>query len=122
VALRVDAPGAEVRAEPFRWDRLVALTGKFADLIEAFPGVLLAFESFDPLGLGFLPCSAHQFVSLPPRQAATAENKKAHSPSLPLASGLCSDRSWSKLLSQPCSRARRRAYATTTTTTNASVL
>ena len=78
VALRVDAPGAEIRAEPFRGNRLVALAGKLPNFIKVLPGVLLPFESFDPLGLRFLANRGHCFSFARP---GCPENKKAHPPS-----------------------------------------
>src|SRR5216683_665658 len=54
VALRVDAPRAKIRAEPFRRNRSVALPRKRADLIEMLPGILLAFQPLHALRFGFL--------------------------------------------------------------------
>src|SRR5271168_1408573 len=53
VALRVDAPGAEVRAQPLLGDGVVALAREALDLVERLPGVLFALEALDALGLGF---------------------------------------------------------------------
>src|ERR1700723_1355490 len=39
VSLRIDAPPAEIRAEPFWWNRGVAFAGEAADFREALPGI-----------------------------------------------------------------------------------
>src|SRR5262249_42032808 len=54
VALRVNAPGAEVRAKPFGRAGSAAVAGELTDFVEVVSGELLAFEAFDALGLGFL--------------------------------------------------------------------
>src|SRR5262249_28881075 len=53
VTLRVDPPPAEICLDPGLGPRGVALRGEGADLIEAFPGVLLPLESLHLLNLGF---------------------------------------------------------------------
>src|SRR5260370_24158018 len=54
VALRVDAPRAKIRAEPFRRNGSVTLPCERADLIEMLPGILLAFQPLHALRFGFL--------------------------------------------------------------------
>ena len=49
VSLRVHAPPAEICAQPFGSDGVEALTGELADVVEAFPGILLPLQPFDPL-------------------------------------------------------------------------
>lgn len=53
VALGVDAPGTEIRGEPFGRNGGVALASEIADFVEMEPGVLLALEALDALGFGF---------------------------------------------------------------------
>src|SRR5467141_2515316 len=43
VSLGVDAPPAEIRAQPFRRNRLESLAGKAAYFVEGLPGILLPF-------------------------------------------------------------------------------
>src|SRR4029077_7909480 len=40
IALRVHSPRPEIRAEPLRRDRSIALARKLADLVEVLPGIL----------------------------------------------------------------------------------
>src|SRR5438445_4188418 len=51
VALGVDAPPAEVRSEPLRGNRVPALTREALDFGVRLPGVQLALEPLDTLGL-----------------------------------------------------------------------
>src|SRR5215469_6335503 len=60
VALGVHAPESKVRAQPLRRNRRMALTGKGANFVEAFPSVLLALEPLDSLCLGFFDFGAHR--------------------------------------------------------------
>lgn len=60
VALRVNAPSAEIGGEPFGRNGIVAETGELANFVEMVPSVFLAFETFDALGFGFL-YSGHCF-------------------------------------------------------------
>ena len=53
VALGVNAPGAEVGAEPFGRNGIVAEASEIANFVEMIPGVFFAFETFDALGPGF---------------------------------------------------------------------
>src|SRR6185437_15334227 len=54
IALRVNAPPAEVCLDPLIRDCGVALCGELADFVEAFPGILLLLKPFGPLGFCFL--------------------------------------------------------------------
>jgi len=54
VALRINAPGAEVGSDPFRRNGIEALASEGANFVEMVPGVLCAFEAFDALGFAFL--------------------------------------------------------------------
>src|SRR5438128_7265178 len=51
VALGVDAPPAEVRSEPLRGNRVPAITREALDFGVRLPGVQLALEPLDTLGL-----------------------------------------------------------------------
>ena len=53
VALRVNAPRAEVGAHPLRRNRRKARTRELLDLVEMLPGVLLALQSLDALCFRF---------------------------------------------------------------------
>jgi hypothetical protein len=53
VALRVNTPRTEIGAKPLRGNGRVALASEFADFVEVLPGIFLALETLDPLGLGF---------------------------------------------------------------------
>src|SRR6185295_5921616 len=53
VALRVDAPPAEVGADPLGRDGFEAAPGVGAQLVQRLPGVLLALQAFDSLCFGF---------------------------------------------------------------------
>jgi hypothetical protein len=63
VALRVDAPSAEIRADPLRRDGGVAAAGELANLVKMVPGILFAFEAIDALGFGLCD-SGHGFGTL----------------------------------------------------------
>src|SRR5258707_2495614 len=80
VALRVDAPRAKIRAEPFRRNRSVTLPRKRADLIEMLPGILLAFQPLHALRFGFLDfahvCS--ELAVLKPAPTSRAWKQKTH--------------------------------------------
>ena len=56
VALGVHTPPAEICAQPFRGDGIEAFAGELADVIQAFPGILLPLQPLHPLGLGFGHC------------------------------------------------------------------
>ena len=60
VALRVDAPPAEVRAQPFRRDGVKPVARETANLIEAFPGILLPLQTLDSLRFRFLVSFSHK--------------------------------------------------------------
>jgi len=53
VALGVNAPGAEIGAEPFGGNGAEAVTRELADFAEVVPGIFGAFETLDALGFGF---------------------------------------------------------------------
>src|SRR6266852_451862 len=59
VALRVDAPPAEVRAEPLGRDRVPALAREALDVGIGFPGIQLALEPLYTLRLGLFHGLAH---------------------------------------------------------------
>src|SRR5208283_823334 len=54
VTLGVNAPGPEIGGEPFGRNGRVAAAGEIADGVEVQPGIHLALEALDALGLGFL--------------------------------------------------------------------
>ena len=60
VALRVDAPPAEVRAQPFRRDGIESVARETANLLEAFPGILLPLQALDSLRFRFLVSFSHK--------------------------------------------------------------
>src|SRR6266851_6026576 len=49
VPLRVNAPPAEIRAQPLGWDRLKALAREPTDFFEALPGILFPLQPLDSL-------------------------------------------------------------------------
>jgi hypothetical protein len=51
--LGINAPGAEVGAEPFGGNGVEALGGELADFVEVVPGIFGAFQALDALGFGF---------------------------------------------------------------------
>src|SRR5579864_1351299 len=54
IALRVDAPPAEINAGPFGQHGGTALAREFANFLERFPGILAALQTLDALRLRFL--------------------------------------------------------------------
>ena len=60
VPLRVHAPPAEICAQPFRRDGIEAFAGELADVVEAFPGILLPLQPLDPLRFRFCRCICHR--------------------------------------------------------------
>ena len=62
VALRVNAPPAEISAQPLGSDGIEAFAGELADVVEAFPRILLALQALDPLAcsLRFCNCVCHK--------------------------------------------------------------
>src|ERR1700760_1870523 len=54
IALGVNAPPAEVSLDPRFGDRSEALAREGADFFQTLPGILLPFETFGLLRLGFL--------------------------------------------------------------------
>ena len=52
VSLRVNAPPAKVGSDPFGRNRIEPLASEAADLIQAVPGILRAFQALGSLGLG----------------------------------------------------------------------
>ena len=54
IALAVDAPSAEIGAEPFRRNAVVAGPGELTEFVQRFPGILGELQSLDALGFGFL--------------------------------------------------------------------
>jgi len=60
VALRVDAPPAEVRGEPLGRDRIPALAREALDVGIGLPGIQLALEPLDPLRLRLFHGLGHQ--------------------------------------------------------------
>ena len=53
IALRIHAPRAKVRAQPFRWNGVKPIPRKLLNLVEMIPGVLGTFQALDALRLGF---------------------------------------------------------------------
>jgi hypothetical protein len=53
VALGINAPPAEIGADPLGRNRVEALTGETANLFEAFPGILGALQALHALGFCF---------------------------------------------------------------------
>src|SRR5262249_13397730 len=53
IALGIDSPAAEVRADPLRRNGLAALAREFTNLVEVLPGVFFALEALDALNLAF---------------------------------------------------------------------
>ena len=60
VALGVHAPPAEIGPQPLGRDGVEALAGEPADVVKAFPRVLLPLQPFDPLRFGFCNCICHK--------------------------------------------------------------
>src|ERR1051326_9519444 len=56
VALGVNAPPAEISADPFRRDRVESFAGKAADLVQSFPRIFRPLEALGTLCLGFFGC------------------------------------------------------------------
>ena len=52
--MRIDAPGTEVRGEPFRGNGRVAVAGESANFVEMVPGILGTLKTLGALGFGFL--------------------------------------------------------------------
>ena len=61
IALRVDAPPAEIGSDPFRGDGIESLPREAPDFIESFPGIGGALEAFNSLSRGFFGCVCHIF-------------------------------------------------------------
>ena len=61
ITLGVNAPPAEICAQPFGRDGVEAFAGELADIVEPFPGIFLALQALDPLGFCFLDCVCHKF-------------------------------------------------------------
>src|SRR5215469_8456210 len=53
VALRINAPSAEVCAEPFGWDGRMPLLRELANLVEMVPSIFLKLKAFDLLRFRF---------------------------------------------------------------------
>ncbi len=53
VALGVNAPRAEVGAQPFGGNGVEALASEGTDFVEVVPGIFGAFQALDALGFGF---------------------------------------------------------------------
>ena len=60
VALGVHAPPAEICSQPFGRDGIEAFAGKLADVVKAFPRILLPLQALDPLRLRFFNCVCHK--------------------------------------------------------------
>src|SRR5579864_174922 len=56
VALGVNAPPAEISANPLRRNRAESFAGKAADLIQSFPRIFRPLEALGTLCLGFFRC------------------------------------------------------------------
>jgi hypothetical protein len=56
VTLGVNSPPLEIHVGPFREDRRAAQAGKFLDFVERSPGIFLALQALDLLGLRFRDC------------------------------------------------------------------
>ena len=63
VSLGVNAPPAEIGADPFRRDGVESLAGKAADFLQAFPWILRALQALDALCFGFFRCDCHRAVA-----------------------------------------------------------
>ena len=71
VALGVHAPPAEICAQPFRRDGIEAFAGELADVVKAFPRILLPLKALDPLCLRL-------FVSVTAFAIGFLGHKKTH--------------------------------------------
>ena len=63
VALGVNAPPAEVGADPFGGNGIEAFAGEAADFVQAFPRILCALQALDSLCRSFLlglSCCRHK--------------------------------------------------------------
>src|SRR5580704_7719452 len=81
VALRVNAPRPEIRANPFRRNRRKAVARKRTNLVEMLPGILRALQTLDALRFGFFDF-AHGWPTCLPKPLT--KNKKPTWP-VPLA-------------------------------------
>jgi hypothetical protein len=59
ISLRVYPPGTQIRREPFRRNRRVAVPGKVLDCVKMLPGILLALDALDALRLGLCRSFSH---------------------------------------------------------------
>src|SRR5580693_2969794 len=64
ISLGVYAPRPEIRAEPLRWNRRIALARKLADLVEMLPGILRVLETLDTLRFRLFDF-AHRSITCP---------------------------------------------------------
>ena len=62
IALRVDSPPAEVRADPLGWNRVEAFARKPANLGQTVPRIHRALQSFDFLRFGFFDRICHKLI------------------------------------------------------------
>src|SRR5713101_2027162 len=63
IPLRVNAPPAEIRAQPLGWDRLKALTREPTDFLEAIPGILFPLQPLDSLRFRLFDRICHKRIS-----------------------------------------------------------
>ena len=60
VSLGVNAPPAEISADPFGRDRLESLAGEAPDFVQALPWIHGALQALDSLCFGFFRCVRHK--------------------------------------------------------------
>src|SRR6266849_5008960 len=63
VSLRVNAPPAEIRTQPLRWNRIEALTRESVDFFEAFPRILFPLQPLDSLRFCLFDRICHKRIS-----------------------------------------------------------
>src|SRR5882762_9902892 len=78
VALGVDPPPAEIRAEPFRRHRVPALAREAEDVFVGLPRILLTLEALHALRLGLFHGFAHCRLRLYPRYRSGTSTHDLH--------------------------------------------
>ena len=73
IPLRVNAPPAEIRAQPLGGDRLKSLAREPTDFFEALPGILFPLQPLDSLRFRLLDRICHKRI-LTPKEKPTASN------------------------------------------------
>ena len=71
VALRVNAPPAEIGANPFGRDGTETLARETANFVQALPGVLGALETLDALRFRFFSCGRHRKFAIKQKPTAS---------------------------------------------------